>query len=869
MTIFPAKWRRSWPVRFWTRSIRRQLMLGIMTVHAVLMSIFVYDMVGRQREFLHKQSVEQAKSLAETLAANSVSWVLASDVVGMEEVIQSVRSYPDLKFAMLFSTDGQTLAHTERKFVGLYVSDPKSLSLLKSSPATTVLTDSHALVDVAVPIVARDLKRHIGWARVGLGQEGIAAGLRIVTLHGLTYTAMAIGAGMVFAFFMALGLTIGLRRLVDVTGAIMGGRRDARVSMERTDELGQLGHGLNQMLDFITEGEEKVQNLLDSTAEGIFGLDENGDISFINPSAMRLLSYPSREDILGKNVHDTVHYAHADRTPIPIEDCRTLQAIRSGEGIHVDDAVFWRMDDTCFDVEYWARPVQHEGRVTGAVVTFMDITERKRAEEALVESKNRLQQLIEASPVAMVISDKGWRNIFMNRKFTELFGYTLADIPAVEQWWPMAYPDESYRKSIRKRWEALVDKAVKERSAIAPMESRVTRRDGGMVDIVFNFSSIGELGLTVFQDITERKRTEEELKRLYTAIEQSSDVVVIADVKGNIEYVNNAFERSSGYTKREAVGKNPRIIKSGKHDAEFYKRMWGALASGRTWSGHLINRNKDGALYEEYSTITPIVDSEGGIVNYVAIKKDISRESTLNRARDFFTRITSHELRTPLTKLMLVKSFIAQGALEDIDTVKLALDEAIGGFQRISHATSLMSELSLGTPTERLIHGNFNDLLQVVMRETQIAIEKEERKVTLTWDTQGLETETSAPFDFGLMRHALDEIFSNAIKYTPNGGNVNVSARVDDGFVVVEVADEGPGIPAELVEKVFDPYFSLENPLEHSTGRFKYKGGGIGLGLTIAQMIVKYHGGSIKLGPNPGGKGLLVAVRLPVERRQS
>ena len=117
--------------------------------------------------------------------------------------------------------------------------------------------------------------------------------------------------------------------------------------------------------------------------------------------------------------------------------------------------------------------------------------------------------------------------------------------------------------------------------------------------------------------------------RLAMAVEQAAETIVITDTDGTILYVNPAFEKTSGYTRAEALGQNPRLLKSGKHDAEFYRRMWEVLGRGEIWNGHFINRRKDGTLYEEEATISPVRDAAGTIVNYVAVKRDVTREVQL------------------------------------------------------------------------------------------------------------------------------------------------------------------------------------------------------------------------------------------------
>jgi PAS domain S-box-containing protein len=143
----------------------------------------------------------------------------------------------------------------------------------------------------------------------------------------------------------------------------------------------------------LRESEERIRLLLNSTAEGIYGLDINGNCTFCNDSCLRLLGYDRPEELLGKNMHWQIHSKRADGTFFPVEECQIFQAFKKGEGAHVDGEVLWRSDDTYFNAEYWSYPQFHDGEVIGAVVSFLDITERKRAEVALHEASRKLNLL--------------------------------------------------------------------------------------------------------------------------------------------------------------------------------------------------------------------------------------------------------------------------------------------------------------------------------------------------------------------------------------------------------------------------------------------------------------------------------------------
>jgi PAS domain S-box-containing protein len=159
-----------------------------------------------------------------------------------------------------------------------------------------------------------------------------------------------------------------------------------RVQRGSTDEIGVLYDGFNDMLGQIHAREVRVNLLLNSTAEAIYGLDLTGNCTFCNAACVRILGYNKEEDLLDKNMHDLIHHSHADGSPYPIRECRIFRSFQDGVDAHVDDEVLWRADGTQFKAEYWSYSMQIENNIVGSVVTFVDITERKETEQRIADS---------------------------------------------------------------------------------------------------------------------------------------------------------------------------------------------------------------------------------------------------------------------------------------------------------------------------------------------------------------------------------------------------------------------------------------------------------------------------------------------------
>jgi two-component system sensor histidine kinase/response regulator len=197
------------------------------------------------------------------------------------------------------------------------------------------------------------------------------------------------------------------RQSEDEVGILIDGFNEMLVEIQKRDtELRDAGQDLEQRVEERTnmlereiadrrraqealhESESRIRLLLDSTAEAIYGIDREGRFTFCNPATARLLGITNGEALLGKGAHEVMHHSRVDGTPYPVTDCPIVGSRSKGDGIHLDMEVFWRADGTSFPVEYWAYPIRKEGEIVGAVVTFLDITERKRTELALLEAKD-------------------------------------------------------------------------------------------------------------------------------------------------------------------------------------------------------------------------------------------------------------------------------------------------------------------------------------------------------------------------------------------------------------------------------------------------------------------------------------------------
>ena len=178
----------------------------------------------------------------------------------------------------------------------------------------------------------------------------------------------------------------------------------------------------------LEEREEKLQLLLDSTAEAIYGLDMNGNCTFCNQALLRMLGFKNASDLLGRNMHEVIHHSRADGSPYPVEDCCIFEAFRTGCITHVDDEVVWRSNRTCFPVEYWSHPVRHGGENVGAMVTFVDITKRKAAQEALRRAHEEAELFINSVPSILIGISRDSRIERWNLAAAKVFGLAKSEV---------------------------------------------------------------------------------------------------------------------------------------------------------------------------------------------------------------------------------------------------------------------------------------------------------------------------------------------------------------------------------------------------------------------------------------------------------
>ena len=475
-------------------------------------------------------------------------------------------------------------------------------------------------------------------------------------------------------------------------------------------------------------------------------------------------------------------------------------------------------------------------------------TELTKLNKELEASEARYRELIDLSPDAIIVGEKH-KIALANKASLQLFQVASAEHLIGRRMAEFVPP------RLLVPFQHRVDKLYAG-EAMAPLhQCQIVRHDGSVVDVEIASCSVavhGEMvALAVIRNVMERKLAQAEQARLFRAIEQTNESVVITDAQGAILYGNPALEKASGYSREEVIGRNPRIFKSGHHDADFYRQMWTTLLAGQTWSGRLVNQRKDGSLFEEDATISPIRDEGGTIVNYVAVKRDVTEETLLKhqlyqaQKMEAVGRLAGGVAHDFNNLLMVISGYteLLQSKFEDGDPVRRNTDAILKAADRAGDLTRQLLAFSRKQVLSLQVVDLNNiiaDTAKMIHRLIGEDIEFDFLRDPSLWAVRA---------DPGQISQVLVNLCINGRDAMPSGGRLVIETQnviVDrhtasryanltcGRYTVVVVSDTGKGMPKDVQDKVFEPFFTT-----------KERGKGTGLGLATVYGIVKQSGGYI------------------------
>ncbi len=413
----------------------------------------------------------------------------------------------------------------------------------------------------------------------------------------------------------------------------------------------------------------------------------------------------------------------------------------------------------------------------------------------------------------------------------------------------------------------LVSGAVGEEIAIESLKA-------GATDYVLK-NRLSRLGLVVQRALREkeeqrrRRQAEEQLRKLSCAVEQSPALVVITDTQGHIEYVNPKFSQITGYTFEEVVGKKPHLLKSGETPPKEYKRLWETITSGGEWHGEFHNRKKNGELYWELASISPIRNAAGDITHFLAIKEDITERKQLAEqllqaqkmeAVGQLAGGVAHDFNNLLTVIRGYAELLLARQLDDDDPLRQELEHIQKAGERASVLTRQLLAFSRKQAAQPEVL-NLNDVVTNVEKMLERLLGEDIHIVAVLDPALG-----QVRVDPGQMEQIIVNLAVNARDAMPRGGRLTIKtanveldqayARQYPGlkagpYITLTVSDTGVGIAEDVQAYIFEPFFTTKTP-----------GKGTGLGLSIVYEIIRQGEGHISVSSEPG-QGAAFKIYLP------
>lgn len=607
--------------------------------------------------------------------------------------------------------------------------------------------------------------------------------------------------------------------------------------------------------------EKRYKALFENAGDAIYLVEAEGNnagrIVSANQAAADMHGY-SLEDLLSMNIRDL-------DTPEPAKQLTSrLERVLRGERIR-EEVTHRKRDGTIFPLEINAGLIELGG-YKYALAIDRDITRQKDAENRIREQRKFLNDLLESiTHPFYVIDPNDHRVVMCNSAAKRVFAHEGSTCYALTH-----HRDEPCNTSKHPCPLEIVKKTGK------PATIEHTHYDGDgrernvelhaypVFDANGNVTHVIEYSI----DITERRRGEEERLRLVTAIEQSVETVIITDSQGAIEYVNPAFEKISGYGKEEVIGRNPRFLKGTENDSELYKTVLSTLTSGKPWKGRMVSKSRSGQIYHEDMTISPVRSASGKIVKYVAIGNDVSRQVELERqlvqaqkmeAVGTLAGGIAHDFNNLLTVILGFAELLLMDKGQDhpdYPDLRKIVRSAKSGAELVQRLLTFSRRIECKPRPLNLNHEvkQAESLLRrTIPKVIDIELSLDERLRTIRADS-------------GQIEQILLNLAVNAKDAMPNGGRLVIStenALLDEQYcldhvqcqpgpyVLLTVSDTGQGMSKEVVDHIFEPFYTT-----------KKSGEGTGLGLAMFFGIAKNHGGHINC-YSEQGLGTTFKIYLP------
>lgn len=639
-----------------------------------------------------------------------------------------------------------------------------------------------------------------------------------------------------------------------------------------------------------TQAEEmraRMAAIVESSSDAIIGKTLDGVITSWNTGAEQVYGYTA-EEVIGQHV-GIISPPHCEEEVTAI-----LTKIRQGQRVRNLETTRVRRNGQIIPVALSVSPIRNvEGEIIGASTIARDISQRKAAERALREAEQRLDTMLQTMVDGIIRVDESNNITYANRSAEQILDLKRASATGYYEFeHPWQYVDNEGAPYPPRQSPLMI--ALREGEKKTQHEMGIVGPAGQekwlSVSAVPLRDHAGKIygAVASFRDVGERKQMNAQLRKLSRAIEQSPSSVVITDINGNIEYVNPHFTQLTGYSQEEASGQNPRILKSGHHPPELYEELWDTISEGEEWRGEFCNRRKDGTTYWEAASISSIRNENGVITHYVKVAEDVTERKAMEAQLHDYTHHLEQLVDEKVQELEFERAKVIQTAklaalgematgiahelnqpltamLFDADYIKMLSDNAREGQHPLDldELHQIGEDLESDIERSRLIINHLRAFARTSPRgaSTLDLNQTIEDSFILVGERLKLHN-VEVIFDLHpepLMMlgkpNRLEQVLLNLIS-NAEYALTEMESRVRAGLVtiepedfrkqlriatyrngdaaVVEIADNGVGIPAEKHEHIFTPFFTT-----------KPVGEGTGLGLSISYGIVKEFNGEI------------------------